>query len=79
VKLVITGYTAWFVFTGLGAIAYTTRISLSGDKFAQLYGRNGGMGSGNQEGPYTPESMAPYNALADSVVRRYGGHAWARR
>lgn len=79
VKLVITGYTAWFVLTGLGAIAYTTRISLSGDKFAQLYGRNGGMGSGNQEGPYTPESMAPYNALADSVLRRYGGHAWERR
>ncbi len=69
----IVAYAAWFALAGLIAIAYTTRISLSGEEFARLYGRNGGMASGNQEGPATGQTMSPYNALADSILRRYGG------
>lgn len=36
-------YRAWFVFTGLLALAYTTRITLSGPDFSNVYGKQGGM------------------------------------
>lgn len=78
-RQLIMVYSAWFALAGLGAIAYTTRISLSRDEFARLYGRNGGMATENQEGPTTPEMQSRYNALADAVLRRYGNRGGVRQ
>lgn len=36
-------YLAWFVFAGVAAIAYTSRITFSGSNFPRVYGKAGGM------------------------------------
>ncbi len=70
VRLAFTAYLLWFTLTGLGALAYTTRISLAGDRFPSLYGTAGGMATPGYEA-----SNPDYNALAIGILERYDGHA----
>jgi hypothetical protein len=71
VRGLTAAYASWFALTGIVALAYTTRISLSGDDFAQLYGRNGGMATAAVE-TRGPEETQKYNARADTILKRYG-------
>jgi hypothetical protein len=73
VRLLIPAYAAWFALTGLAALAYTTRISLSGPDFARLYGTDGGKAT-TAIHTVSPEVIRRYNAQADSILTRYGGH-----
>ncbi|HVF39492.1 MAG TPA: hypothetical protein VM939_06280 [Gemmatimonadaceae bacterium] len=61
-------YVAWFIVTGLAALAYTSRITLSGDNFANVYGRAGGLSH--------PDSLGRidtlHNANAMRLMKRYG-------
>ena len=43
-------YRGWFVFAGLAALAYTTRITLSGPDFSRVYGKGGGMSLPDRKG-----------------------------
>jgi hypothetical protein len=44
-RILSTAALAWFAITGLGALAYSTRISFAGDRFSSWYGRAGGLAS----------------------------------
>jgi len=62
----VRAYLAFFTLGGIAALAYTTRISLSGDRFPTVYGKAGGM--------VTPgyEAENPrYNADAVEIFRRF--------
>ena len=67
----IRAYAAWFTFTGIVALAYTTRISLSGENFGRRYGTNGGMATASLH-TLSPQQIKSYNAQADTVLDRYG-------
>ncbi|MEO7685258.1 MAG: hypothetical protein ABIU86_15115 [Gemmatimonadaceae bacterium] len=69
-RLLVPLYAAWFALTGIAALAYTTRISLSGSEFPRLYGTDGGMAT---TGLHTmgPKEMRRYNAQADTLLHRY--------
>ncbi|MDQ3081332.1 MAG: hypothetical protein M3R07_03865 [Gemmatimonadota bacterium] len=60
---------AWFVVTGLGAIAFTSRSTLAGENFATVYGVAGGMSTMGEGG-------APRNEIYDrqalELMNRYG-------
>lgn len=57
-------YVAWFMLAGMAAMAYTTRISLSGAKFTARYGTAGGMASPGEE-------HTSHNAYARMIIDRF--------
>ena len=66
-------YCAWFALTGIAALAYTSRITFSGDDFATAYGRNGGMASpGVSEHDPRWLHIKLYTEEAKKVLARYG-------
>jgi hypothetical protein len=66
-------YGLWLALTGIAALGYTTRISLSGDRFTQLYGNSGGMGDPTiKEGHRSWPRVQFYNAEARRLLARYG-------
>lgn len=66
-------YLAWFGLTGFAALAYSTRISLSGERFPQLYGKNGGLGDPDiKQGDPSWPRVQLYNAEARRMLARYG-------
>jgi len=75
----VYSYLAWFVLTGVAALVYTTRISLSKEEFFKLYGNNGGMASPGAPGrPPNPEDVRRYNEAARELLIRYGGRLTSR-
>jgi hypothetical protein len=74
-KLFVQVYVAWFVLTGLLALAYTTRITFSKSEFFSVYGNNGGLASPGAPGRRpNPLDVRRYNEAAREVLMRYGGH-----
>lgn len=71
VRIFIPLYAAWFALTGIAALAYTTRISLSGSEFPRLYGTDGGMATTALH-TMGPKEMLRYNAQADTLLHRFG-------
>jgi len=66
-------YGCWFALTGVAALTYTTRISLSGNRFTQLYGNSGGMADTTiREGDPSWPRVQFYNAEARRMLARYG-------
>ena len=66
-------YAGWLTLTGVAALAYTTRISLSGERFPQLYGRSGGMADPTiKEGHRSYSRAQFYNEEARRMLARYG-------
>lgn len=61
-------YVAWFVVAGLAAIAYTTRITFSGNNFSKVYGKAGGMSSPNR---MTGRIDTLHNQRARELHKRY--------
>jgi hypothetical protein len=70
-RILIPLYAAWFALTGMVALAYTTRISLSGDDFSRVYGTDGGMATTALH-TVSPKEIRRYNSQADTILRRYG-------
>ncbi|MFN2601767.1 MAG: hypothetical protein ABR582_03300 [Gemmatimonadaceae bacterium] len=72
--LVVAGaYGCWLTLTGVAALTYTTRISLSGNRFTQLYGNSGGMADPTiKEGNPSWPRVQFYNAEAKRMLARYG-------
>lgn len=64
-------YLGWFMLTGLGAIAYTTRISLAGKNFSRVYGISGGMALPIVK-VKDPAYYDSYNAQVGRLIARYG-------
>jgi hypothetical protein len=62
-------YVAWFAIAGLAALAYTTRITLSGDDFAKLYGQAGGMSAPDRA---TGRIDTLHNRRVLDLMNRYG-------
>jgi hypothetical protein len=80
VALTVRSYVFWFVLTGLGSLAYTTRISFAGDNFQRLYGNSGGMASPDEsERAARPAEVTRYNEEARTLMLRYGGWHVTRR
>jgi hypothetical protein len=70
----VGAYASWFALTGLIALAYTSRISLAGEDFPRLYGKNGGMANPEiTEGTRGWEHIKVYRIEARKVLSRYGG------
>jgi hypothetical protein len=66
-------YCAWLVLTGIAALAFTSRITFSGDEFATVYGLNGGMASPGVSAPdSTLVHFRRYDEEAKKVIARYG-------
>ena len=66
-------YGCWLTLTGVAALTYTTRISLSGDRFTQQYGNSGGMADPTiKEGHRSWPRVQFYNAEARRMLARYG-------
>jgi hypothetical protein len=66
-------YTIWFAVTGIAALAYTTRISLSGERFPQVYGSSGGMADPTiREGDKSWPRVQLYRQEAPKLLARYG-------
>jgi hypothetical protein len=66
-------YGCWLTLTGVAALTYTTRISLSGDRFTQLYGNSGGMADPTiREGDPSWPRVQFYNVEARRMLARYG-------
>ncbi|MEO5579172.1 MAG: hypothetical protein ABIR58_00825 [Gemmatimonadaceae bacterium] len=57
---------AFYALGGIAALAYTSRISLSGDRFATLYGKSGGFATPG----YEAENPG-YNEDAATIFRRF--------
>jgi hypothetical protein len=68
-KAFVRLYVAWFVFAGLGALAYTTRITLSGKDFSKVYGKAGGMSFPDRT---TGRVDTLHNHRARELLKRYG-------
>jgi hypothetical protein len=69
----VMAYAAWFCLTGLAALAYTTRISLSGDRFTQVYGKAGGRADPRiKEGDPSWSHVQYYTETAARLLVRYG-------
>lgn len=71
----VGAYAAWFALTGVVALAYTTRISLSGADFEKVYGRNGGMPTAEVD-PSDPNwgHIQYYKTQARKMIQRYDWH-----
>ena len=66
-------YAGWFVLVGLAALAYSSRITFSGNDFARVYGRNGGLASpGFAERDDKSIHGRRYNEEAQKLLERYG-------
>ena len=76
-RLLVRLYAAWFAATGIAALAYTTRISFSGDNFSRVYGTDGGRATAALK-TLGPKEIEGYNARVDTVFGRYGGSRTAR-
>jgi len=63
----LRAYVGWFCLTGLAALAYTTRISLSGDRFPERYGTAGGLAT-----PGFEHENPGYSGEARRLLNRYG-------
>jgi hypothetical protein len=76
----VGAYSAWFALTGIAALAYTTRISLSGASFQKVYGRNGGMPTAEVD-PSDPNwgHIQYYKAEARRMIERYDGRGAERK
>jgi MFS family permease len=76
----VGAYSVWFALTGITAIAYTTRISLSGANFQKVYGRNGGMPTAEVD-PSNPNwgHIQYYKAEARRMIERYDRHGAERK
>lgn len=68
-KMFVRAYVAWFAVAGLGALAYTTRITLSGENFPNVYGRAGGMSFPDWT---TGRIDTLHNQRALQLLERYG-------
>jgi len=70
----VGAYAGWFALTGLAALAYTTRISFSGDQFSKVYGKSGGLANPEitADDPAW-EHIKLYRIEAARVMSRYGG------
>ncbi len=73
--LLLRAYLCWFILTGAAALAYTTRISLSGRDFSSVYGVAGGLSTPTQPGG----PNAGYDEHARELMRRYGRGVEARK
>jgi hypothetical protein len=74
-SLIAGAYVAWIGITGVVALAYTTRISLSGSEFSNVYGLNGGMPSAEAASdPARADHLRMYIAAAARLNARYGKH-----
>jgi hypothetical protein len=62
-------YMAWFIFAGMAALFYTSRITFSGRDFPHVYGRNGGM---SDKDPATGKVNELHNSRARALMKRYG-------
>jgi len=70
----VAAYCAWFIMTGIVALAYSSRITFSSGDFAAVYGRNGGMASPSvsmQDSVSVHRRV--YNEEAKKLMARYGG------
>lgn len=67
-RTVRRAYMAWFVLTGLGALAYTSRISFSGADFPTRYGLRGGFAVPNTK---WPDVSRTHNERAKILMKRY--------
>jgi hypothetical protein len=66
-------YAVWFCLTGVAALAYSTRISLSGSRFTQLYGKAGGMADPDiKEGDPSWDHVQYYKRSVPLLLSRYG-------
>jgi hypothetical protein len=73
-------YAVWFAATGIAALAYTSRISFSGQNFAKVYGRKGGMPTIEvDESDLDFEHIQGYKAEAKRMADRYGGLGVGRK
>jgi hypothetical protein len=72
-RVVTLGFIACFTIGGLLSLGWTTRVSLAGERFRQVWGTNGGLAS-----PGFEES--DHNRDAITVLRRLDPHhpAWRR-
>lgn len=68
-KVFVRLYVAWFAFAGMSALAYTTRITLSGKNFSKVYGKAGGMSFPNKR---TGRVDTLHNHRAHELMKRYG-------
>jgi hypothetical protein len=68
-KVFVRLYVAWFAFAGLGALAYTTRITFSGKDFSKVYGKAGGMSFPDHR---TGRIDTLHNHRAHELMKRYG-------
>ncbi|HUQ19165.1 MAG TPA: hypothetical protein VM099_06095 [Gemmatimonadaceae bacterium] len=72
-RLTAGSYAVWFFLTGAAALAYTTRISLSGSNFTHVYGKNGGMPDPDiHEGDPSWPHVQYYRQVAPMLLQRYG-------
>ncbi len=62
-------YAAWFSIAGLAALAYTSRITLSGKDFPKVYGKAGGMSIPDLR---TGRVDTLHNRRAGELMKRYG-------
>jgi hypothetical protein len=73
VSLAAGTFGVWFALTGAAALAYTTRISLSGSNFTRVYGKNGGMPDPDiHEGDPSWSHVQYYRKVAPVLLQRYG-------
>jgi hypothetical protein len=69
----VIAYAAWFCLTGVAALGYTTRVSLSGDRFTQVYGKAGGRADPRiKEGDPGWSHVQYYTETSARLLARYG-------
>jgi hypothetical protein len=70
-RLVLTAWVAGYAAIGLAALAWTTRLSWSGESFRSLYGWNGGLA---RQGHYDPI----HDNYAKQIIKRFDSNspAW---
>lgn len=71
-RLMVAGALPVYIAFGLAALAYTTRISWSGERFRSVYGFNGGLA---KVGHSDPE----HDSYARMIIRRYDSKSSAWR
>jgi len=73
-RRVALAYAAVFAIAGAAALGYSTRLSLSGARFAELYGGEALRGAYRVAfGLSTPEAQASVHPEALRLLRRHGG------
>jgi hypothetical protein len=68
-RVLVRAYLVAFALTGVAALAYTTRVTLSGSRFSKVYGRAGGMSVPNKK---TGMIDTVYDRHALLMMKRYG-------